>query len=70
MATATLTEREAIRERLRNYALAHALDQYLTMRCRWADENAVPGPDHECVGLAGSLTCLCTCHDGQNTPAS
>lgn len=57
------TEREAIRQRLRNYALAHALDHHITARCRWATENGAPESDHQCRGFPGSASCLCTCHD-------
>lgn len=64
MVMAMLTEREAIRERLRNYALAHALDHHMMARCRWANENGVPQADHGCSRPADSRICLCPCHDG------
>ena len=57
----TLTEREGRRQKLRDYALAHALDNHMTMRCRWAVEGGLDAKDHGCTGRSGF--CLCTCHD-------
>jgi len=54
----TLAEREANRQMLREYAQEHALDQHLTLRCRFARETGED--DHACADAA----CLCTCHDG------
>lgn len=61
----TLAEREARRQKLRDYALAHALDHHLTARCRWASDGGLDVTEHGCMAEApGRSGCLCTCHDG------
>ncbi len=59
----TLGNRAELKQRLRDYALAHALDQHLTTPCRWALEGALPAEDHDCQGVRGAADCLCDCHD-------
>jgi len=60
MSAGTPAEREATRQKLRDHALAHALDHHVTTLCRGAMAEGWPGKDHGC---AGQWNCLCICHD-------
>lgn len=58
----TQAEREAVRERIRQHALANAARVGITFRCQMAGDDT--GQHRACRGESpGGAGCLCRCHD-------